>query len=177
MATQLPDIAQVFRNSIVVNSYETTFTTKIRSRLEGQSLLEAWPKEFRACSKESVRSDCELGSIQVNGMATDGSVVLHTGDKVTHTVMRREPVGRAFPVLRVLGLTKDIVALNKPSMVPVHSCGKYGKLSALGIAQMCHPKLRGLRPANRIDLATSGVFLAARSSAAARQVQEAIVGS
>lgn len=79
-------------------------------------------------------------------------------------------MARSRPMLQVVGGSKDVIALSKPSMMPVHSCGKYGRLSALEIAGLCDGRIRGLRPANRIDLATSGVFLAARSSSAAKEI-------
>jgi len=85
-----------------------------------------------------------------------------------------EPAARGRPPLEVVGIARDVVAVNKPSMMPVHSCGKYGSLSALGILGSCDPGLQTLRPVNRIDLATSGLFLAATSKEATGHMAKAI---
>jgi len=76
----------------------------------------------------------------------------------------------------VVGLSDDIVAVDKPAGVPVHTAGQYRKNTVLGLLQACRPDLQPLLPTHRLDRPVSGLLLLARSAAAANRVRQAMEG-
>ena len=70
----------------------------------------------------------------MNGAVCDEQTVLHNGDVICHTLHRHEPpVSAAEP--RVLHCDEQLLVVDKPSSLAVHSCGRYWHNTLLGILQ------------------------------------------
>jgi UPF0176 protein len=61
----------------------------------------------------------------------------------------------------------ELLALHKPAPLPVHPCGRYRLHTITALAAQAWPELT-LRPVHRLDAATTGVLLLAKTRAAAR---------
>jgi tRNA pseudouridine synthase 9 len=97
---------------------------------------------------------------------TDPDAPLAPGARVAHFIHRHEPPGPAAPPA-VVGVTADLVAVNKPAGLPVHAAGQYRKNTVLGVLSAERPDLLPLLPLHRLDKPVSGLLLFARSPAAA----------
>uniref|UniRef100_A0A1I7UJL8 Pseudouridine synthase n=1 Tax=Caenorhabditis tropicalis TaxID=1561998 RepID=A0A1I7UJL8_9PELO len=120
---------------------------------------------------------CKMGRIYVNGeQMTDVDYLLRNGDRVDHWAHRHEhPVREwitvpgitvAFQIrdlpIRVISETDDLLVVEKPPSLPVHTCGQYAIHTVLGQLRVNENKT-GLRVLHRLDRATSGVLLFAKN--------------
>jgi 23S rRNA-/tRNA-specific pseudouridylate synthase len=106
------------------------------------------------------------GSAAGEPRPTDPDAPLAPGARVAHFIHRHEPPGPAAPPA-VVGVTADLVAVNKPAGLPVHAAGQYRKNTVLGVLSAERPDLLPLLPLHRLDKPVSGLLLFARSPAAA----------
>ena len=149
--------------------YESHRPIRIPGRLEGVSLktclaslcphvpAERWP---RALAEGRLSVDGRLPDLDEK--AFGGMVITY----VTHD--RIEP--EVATNIQVLHLDNDLLILQKPAPLAVHPCGRFNRNTLLQIAKKALPD-EDLRPAHRIDAATTGVLVLTRHKGAARLVQ------
>ena len=105
---------------------------------------------------------------------------------MTHTIHRHEPPVLALTAPLIVPLAQssiqdmsDVLAINKPSSIPVHPTGRYNYNSLLEIMRWKHPEFYEgggeLYPVNRIDRLTSGLVLLCKSKPKAIALQKGIV--
>jgi len=95
--------------------------------------------------------------------------IMREGDRFDHvTPQYVEPNVNAD--IRILYEDAAIVVVNKPAPLPMHACGRFERNTLQAILDSVYAPQR-LRAAHRLDAATSGVVLHARSQAVARKVQ------
>ncbi len=139
----------------------------------------------RIPQREAIRQ----GRIRLNGQPTHPDYLYRNSDVLTHAIHRHEPPVLHIPPGHALivpaggpraGDMADIVAVDKPSSLPVHPTGRYNYNSLLEVMRWKHGELfkggRSLHPVNRIDRLTSGLVLLSRSRAKAIAMQQGRVG-
>ncbi len=131
------------------------------------------------------------GRIRVDGQLVGPERVWGPHDRLTHRVHRHEPpvlrevgsaallvplqlTGAGSPDPVLAGVLADVVPCCKPCSIPVHACGRFYHATLIGVMRVRHPEVHGeegwgssLYPCNRIDRATSGLVLLARTRQAA----------
>lgn len=108
-----------------VKPYDHEFTTFVKRRWIGSSLLDVFCAEFKAYSQDYYTKAISEGRITCNGKIVSPTVYkLKEGDKIVHVTRREEtPIVAEMP--SVLYEDKRVIAVNKPSSVPVHPCGNF----------------------------------------------------
>ncbi len=149
--------------------YESHRPIRIPGRLQGASLrtclaslcphvpAERWPL---ALAEGRLRVDGRLPNLDER--AFGGMVVTY----ITHD--RIEP--EVATNIEVLHIDQDLVVLHKPAPLAVHPCGRFNRNTLLYFAEKAWPQ-EDLRPAHRIDAATTGILVLTRHKSAARLVQ------
>lgn len=158
-----------------VKPYNHEFTTFAKRRWVGQSLLEVFSREFKAFSTNYYTEAIKNGKIRVNGkQVCPNSYKLKEGDKIIHITTREEtPILAELP--EILFENDALIAVNKPSSVPVHPCGNFKFNSLQYLLEFCL-KLKDLKTVHRLDRQTSGIVFFAKSGASSNEFREALIG-
>lgn len=158
-----------------VKPYVHVFKAHAKRRWLGRRVAEVMAHEFPASATPGYLRDAMAdGRILVNARPCAPGAVFRDGDVLEHRMTRTEPPVRA-PLARewILSLTDELLVINKPSTVPVHSAGRFHHNTVVAIlADECE-ELRAAGPAglfvvHRLDRETSGLLMLARSAGAAR---------
>lgn len=163
-----------------VEPYDFDFTTHVKQRWVGRTLLEVFVGEFVAYSAGYYRASIEAGRVTVDGQKVGPGHVLRDGERIVHRAVRcqENPVlDRGF--IRIVAETKELLVVSKPSSLPIHPCGSYrfNSLIALLRAQGTVAADAELHTTHRLDRLTSGLVILAKTKAAARQVGAWFAGS
>eukprot|EP00041_Stephanoeca_diplocostata_P033934 m.1136750 g.1136750 ORF g.1136750 m.1136750 type:complete len:331 (+) comp24433_c0_seq10:152-1144(+) len=152
--------------------YAFPFETYAKGRWIGRTLIEVFSTEFQSQSAASFKRGICSGVITVNGRKVDPEYIVCESDLITNRVHRHEPPVSAQSV-QIVFEDDDVVAVDKPSSVPVHPCGRYRHNTMLGIIGREHGKWN-LLPCHRLDRLTSGILVFAKTKAAAQRIQKQI---
>ena len=110
------------------------------------------------------------GLITRQGEALDHEDVVRAGQRLVHEQPEHtEPDVNAH--VGWLHEDRELVVVDKSAPLPVHPSGSFNRNTLLYLLERVYQDER-LRPAHRLDAATSGVQVLARTAAAARFVQE-----
>lgn len=124
-------------------------------------------------SRNEIHNIIETRLVQKERKLKKGTIV-RTGDKVVFLYDIKEEVVQDVDI-PVLYEDDDILIINKPPHMPVHSNNPWGKNDL--IQQLRRQRdTRELYLAHRIDRETSGIVLIARSTAIASELGEAFFG-
>ena len=129
-----------------------------------------YSKEFGAYSPEYYEDAIRTGRITVNNKPVSIDYHLKNGDVICHTVHRHEPPVPYEPA-HIISETDDIIAVNKPSSIPIHTCGAY-RYNSLEMILKTEGHLPDFHLIHRLDRVTSGVVLLAKTKQAASQYSE-----
>lgn len=92
-----------------------------------------------------------------------------------HKTTRNEtPVLAELPEL--IHESENLVAFNKPSSMPVHSCGNFHHNTLCGIIEN-ELKYSGLKTVHRLDRQTSGIVFFAKNEEASNSFREAMLSN
>jgi len=188
----------------VVQPYPYTFRSFAKARWVGRSVLDVYCTEFGSYPPSYYQTAIQQGRILVSDAAVDPSYAIRGHDVLSHTVHRHEPAvvvhSTTAPWVRVVGETHDLLALDKPTTLPVHPCGGYHQNSLMKLLeQSCDggedeggeaegeqqqqqtsssnsnkPYCGKLYTIHRLDRLTSGLVILAKTSAAAQTWGRAI---
>lgn len=134
--------------------------------------MDVFSTEFGAYSAEYYRDAIVTGRINVNGKSVSTNYLLKNGDVICHTVHRHEPPVPYEPV-RIVGETDELIAVNKPSSIPVHTCGAY-RYNSLEMILKVEGGLNDIHLIHRLDRVTSGIVLLAKHKEAAARLSESL---
>jgi len=116
----------------VIPPYPYTYRSNSKGRWVGRNLLELMTSEFRALTNAYYRQCIGDGRITVNGSVVDTEYTINKHDIICHTVHRHEPPVRIARVptateqpIDVVFEDEDVLAVDKPGGIPVHSSGGY----------------------------------------------------
>ncbi|XP_063803867.1 pseudouridylate synthase RPUSD2 [Pseudophryne corroboree] len=156
-----------------VRPYFFHFETYCKGRWLGKSLLQIFASEFRSQTLEYYTLAARAGRLRLNqATVTDLSIVLKDNDFLRNTVHRHEPPVTAQP-LHILAENDEIVAVDKPSSLPVHPCGRFRHNTVIFILGKEH-NLKPLYPIHRLDRLTSGVLVFAKTLEVSKKLAEQV---
>lgn len=157
-----------------VKAYTHEFTTFAKRRWVGKSLLDVFSAEFKAYSTSYYEEAIAKGMILCNGKIVSATAYkIKEGDKIIHNTSREEtPIVADLP--EVVFEDARVIAVNKPSSVPVHPCGNFKFNSLQYILQLCL-KMEGLKTVHRLDRQTSGIVFFAKSDVESNNFREALL--
>ena len=109
----------------IVKPYDHVFNANTKRRWIGQTLISVFSSEFKAFSTDYYRKAIIEGRIKVNKkIVCPDKFTLKDGDKIEHRTRREEtPIVSELPT--VVHESDQLIAVNKPSSVPVHPCGNF----------------------------------------------------
>lgn len=110
----------------------------------------------------------EAGELCLDGKVLSQDTVIQSNSRLSHT--RMEPAEPEINIhLSVVYEDKALLVLDKPHNLPVHPCGRYHHHSFSVIAEHAWPELT-LKLVHRLDAATSGLLLLAKTASVARDL-------
>ncbi|PYH41614.1 pseudouridine synthase family protein [Aspergillus saccharolyticus JOP 1030-1] len=154
-----------------VKPYHYTYNTYCKERWRGRELLDIFLSEFRDRPAEYYKKALETGLVCVNGKPGTPHTIVKNGEIISHTLHRHEPpvTGKEIGIIHE---DEDLIVIDKPAGVPVHSAGRYHYNSVLEILRsQRHPEWVP-RPCNRLDRLTSGVMFLGKHAKAAEVMCE-----
>ena len=160
----------------IIKPYPYTFTSFAKGRWVGRTVLDVYCSEFGSYPKSYYEAAIQRGQILVSGNTEDTSYIVKGKDVLSHTVHRHEPAvmvaTNEAPYVSVVEERQDVIAVDKPSTLPVHSCGGYNNNSLIQLLEPTFGKL--LYTIHRLDRLTSGLVIFGKTSEASKEWGEAI---
>lgn len=156
----------------IIEPYMHTFASFAKARWIGRTLLDVYSTEFGSYPAAYYEAAILDGRILVSGNRAALDYKIQGHDELSHTVHRHEPAVAVStsdpPYISIVKETDTILALDKPSAIPIHPCGGYHRNSLLEILgqESGYGKLHTI---HRLDRLTSGLVIAAKTSAVAKE--------
>ena len=116
-----------------VNPYIHRFVTFAKGRWLGRELLSVLMSEFGAHPQEYWKSAIKSMFVTVGGKKVSSQYKFKNGDKLEHMIHRHEPC--VVGSIKFVGQDERILAVDKPSSIPVHPSGAYRFNSMLKILE------------------------------------------
>lgn len=159
-----------------VEPYPYTFSTFVKARWVGRTILDVYSTEFGSYPSSYYESAITQGRILVSDQVVPIDHVIKGNDVLTHTVHRHEP-GVAVslkeePFVHILQETENVLVVEKPGTLPVHPCGGYHVQSLMNLLE---PKFGKLYTIHRLDRLTGGLVILGKTSAVAQEWGKAIM--
>jgi len=156
-----------------VEPYDFDFTTHVKGRWVGRTLLEVFAREFVAYSEDYYRDSIQQGRVTVDGQQVTPGHVLQENERIVHRAVscRESPVLDRGPI-PVIAETQELLVVSKPSSLPIHPCGSYRFNSLISLLREQGTVVADvpLHTTHRLDRLTSGLVMLARTKAAAQRV-------
>lgn len=151
--------------------YFFTYMTYCKLRWRDRTLLDIFSNEFRLYPESYYIKALETGQVTLNGEKANKDTIIRNGDLICHRIHRHEPPVSSRPV-KIVYQDDKIVAIDKPSGVPVHPTGRYRHNTVTYILK----KEQGLvvHPCNRLDRLTSGLMFLGKTAKAAENMVDQI---
>ena len=111
----------------------------------------------------------ESGQVTVGGKVANSTTRVKNGEIVSHTLHRHEPPVTGQPI-GVIHDDDDMLVIDKPAGVPVHSAGRYHFNSIVEILRAERGSEFKPLPCNRLDRLTSGVMFIGKHPKAAEKI-------
>lgn len=113
----------------------------------------------------------ESGSVCVNGKPASRTTVVQNGQVISHTTHRHEPPVTGLPI-GIIHEDDDLLVIDKPAGVPVHSAGRYHYNSVVEILRSERGSQWVPRPCNRLDRLTSGIMFIGKHPKGAEKISK-----
>lgn len=159
-----------------VNPYYFTYLTYCKLRWRGRKLIDVFVDEFRDRDAAFYAKTIAAGQVTLNKKPANLETVVKNGDLISHRCHRHEPPVSAREI-RIVHEDDSIIAIDKPSGIPVHPAGRYRYNSVTKIFQHEYGKI--VHPCNRLDRLTSGLMflgkLAKGADAFVQQIKDRTV--
>lgn len=107
----------------MVRPYNFDFFASVKRRWAGKTLLELFLHEFPGRDAAYYTKAIEEGRLRLTGRSCAPETRLKESDRIRHLLHRHEPPTLDHPV-RVLAVTPDLVAVDKPASFVVHPSGQ-----------------------------------------------------
>lgn len=149
--------------------YESHRPIRIPGRLDGQSVRACLGELCPHVPAEQWDQALLENRLSVDGRALDLDERAFGGMAVNYITLGRTEPAIATDI-RILHMDDELIVLQKPAPLAVHPCGRFNKNTLLSFAKVAWPE-EELRPAHRIDAATTGILVLTRNKVAAHFVQ------
>ena len=151
--------------------YFFTYMTYCKLRWRDRTLLDIFSNEFRLYPESYYVKALETGQVTLNGKKADKDTIIRNGDLICHRIHRHEPPVSSRPV-KIVYQDNKIVAIDKPSGVPVHPTGRFRHNTVTYILKKEHGLV--VHPCNRLDRLTSGLMFLGKTAKAAENMVDQI---
>ncbi|KAF4649637.1 hypothetical protein FOL47_001883, partial [Perkinsus chesapeaki] len=158
-----------------VKPYRFEFRCYVKKRWLGRTLLDICKAEFMAQPPEYYENAIKEGKITIDFGKVDPDYVLQGNDLLVHeTVVHENPVPFDGQ-LKIIGETDDVVAVDKPSGMPVHQGGGHRVNCLVEILKKQDPTRFSfaVHTLHRLDRLTSGIVILGKNPDVARVFSEA----
>ncbi|KAK9454152.1 pseudouridine synthase [Dipodascopsis uninucleata] len=146
-----------------------TYLTYCKQRWRDRTILDIFSSEFRDRDESYYREALEMGLVTLNKKLATVDTVVRNGDLISHRIHRHEPPIPATPI-KIVYQDENIIAIDKPSGIPVHPTGRYRFNTITEI--MKHELGLAVHPCHRLDRLTSGIMFLALNAKAAQSMAE-----
>lgn len=144
-----------------VTPYFYQYNTYCKLRWRDKKLIDIFIEEFRDRDADFYRKNISAGKVTLDGTPSTIDSVVKNGQLISHKSHRHEPPVTSMPI-RIVHEDNDIIAIDKPSGIPVHPTGRYRFNSVTKIFQHEFGKI--VHPCNRLDRLTSGLMFLGKSA-------------
>lgn len=159
----------------LIEPYVYTFTSHAKARWIGRTVLDVYVTEFGSYPASYYETAIKEGRILVSDKKVDLTYKIKGPDILCHCVHRHEPAVAVDidepPYVRIVGETDTILAVDKPSTLPIHPCGGYHRNSLMPLLEPTYSKLYTI---HRLDRLTSGLTILGKTSQEAQSWGKAI---
>jgi 23S rRNA pseudouridine1911/1915/1917 synthase len=147
------------------------YRDRVDARAAGSSVLSFYAARYRHTSEGGWRAAILEGRVTRNGGAVAPETPLAAGDRLEfrRPPWREPPAPRKFDVLHD---GDDVIAVAKPSGLPVLPGGGFLESTLLHLVRASDPSRRAASPVHRLGRGTSGIVLFGRSRAACDALAE-----
>ena len=153
----------------VVEPYVHSYTSHVKARWIGKSVLDVYCNEFGGYSRQYYESAIQSGMILLSNQRVSPFHVLENGQHVlSHTMHLHEPpVKMDHADIIIIAETDELIVVDKPSTMVVHPTGSSRFNALLTILEQRYQ--HKLYTIHRLDRVTSGICLFAKDSKAAQK--------
>lgn len=144
-----------------VPAYFFTYLTYCKMRWRDRKLLDIFVNEFRDRDAEFYKRAIGSGQVTINKKGANLDTIVRNGDLISHRCHRHEPSVSSQPI-KIVFEDENIIAIDKPSGIPVHPTGRYRFNTITKIFQ--HEFGRVVHPCNRLDRLTSGLMFLGKNA-------------
>ncbi|PVH23563.1 hypothetical protein CXQ85_003853 [Candidozyma haemuli] len=153
--------------------YYFTYLTYCKQRWRDRKILDVFLDEFREKDGDIYRKAIASGQVTINKKPTTLDSVVKNGDLISHRCHRHEPAVSSRPI-KIVFEDDNVIAIDKPSGIPVHPTGRYRYNTITKIFQ--HEYGKTVHPCNRLDRLTSGLMFLGKNAKGAdffvKQIRE-----
>ncbi|EGV63304.1 pseudouridine synthase [Yamadazyma tenuis ATCC 10573] len=144
-----------------VPPYFFTYLTFCKLRWRDRPLLDIFVDEFRDKDADFYKKAIASGQVTLNKKPADLDTIVRNGDLISHRAHRHEPCVSSKEI-KIIFENENIIAIDKPSGIPVHPTGRYRFNTITKIFQHEYGKV--VHPCNRLDRLTSGLMFLGKTS-------------
>lgn len=144
-------------------------SSRVPPQMHGATLLDYLCRRFRYFDRDGWQRELDRGRIEVDGVTAGADLVMRGGTAVVYNKPHQEP-----PIdrdVRILYRDSDIVVVDKPAHLPMHSDGPFLRHTLIFLLRSEHG-LAGATLVHRLDRETSGVVVVAQNRDARRKLDE-----
>lgn len=150
-----------------VTPYFFTYLTYCKLRWRDRKLIDIFIDEFRDKEPEFYRKAIAEGRVLLNKTPSSIDSVVKNGDLISHRLHRHEPSVTSRPI-KIVFEDENIIAIDKPSGLPVHPAGRYRYNTITKIMQ--HEHGITVHPCNRLDRLTLGLMFLGKNAKGAESM-------
>lgn len=154
-----------------VQPYYFTYLTYCKLRWIDRKLIDVFVSEFRDRDAEFYRKSISAGQVTLNKIPANIESIVKNGDLISHRSYRREPPVTSRPI-KIIHEDENIIAIDKPSGIPVHPTGRYRYNTVTKVMQ--HEMGKHVHPCNRLDRLTSGLMFMGKNAKGADEFTQQI---
>ena len=159
-----------------VTLYYFTYLTYCKLRWRDRMLADIFVEEFRDRDPAFYRKTIAEGKVLLNNKPSTADSVVKNGDLISHRCHRHEPPVSSRPI-KIVYEDENVVAIDKPSGIPVHPAGRVRYNSVTKILE--HEMGFTVHPCNRLDKLTLGLMFLGKTPKGAeffvKQIRERTV--
>ena len=161
-------------NVRAVKPYVYKFNCFAKGRWIGREIIEVCIKEFGAHPHAYWSRAIRCGFITVNNETVAEDYKFKNSDEFVHMTHRHEP--SVTGKITLVGETESLLAVSKPSSLPMHPCGafRYNSLLQIITNEPLIPNQPKLYIVHRLDRVTSGLVVMAKNAEVANTISEEI---
>ncbi|KAM9925258.1 hypothetical protein OXX59_003992 [Metschnikowia pulcherrima] len=150
-----------------VTPYFFTYLTYCKLRWRDRKLIDIFVDEFRDKDPEFYRKAIAEGRVLLNKSPSNIDSIVRNGDLISHRLHRHEPAVTSRPI-KIVFEDENMIAIDKPSGMPVHPAGRYRYNTITKIMQ--HENGITVHPCNRLDRLTSGLMFLGKNAKGAESM-------